>query len=256
MFARCIMIPVALGVAFAVAACSDAAGPLAVPAADAPLFHHGRMLGQCFRRVGLEGVQVAPNADGNAVVSAPAGQVVTRVAVKAGTVCWFTPPEASGTYTIAVHGAPCYVVAGLGTEAATITRVGHGPACRDISHVEMITAVAGPTTGFVQLCVILTGDNPPPEALTTPYSFALAGQEIGVAQGTCGAPIEIGSGALVITEHPNSFQIFAGNAVTEPDGRVIAVDVPAQTVTVMIVTGSLTIVTITNVWVPDPGGDG
>jgi hypothetical protein len=246
---------VALSAAFVVAACSDAAGPSAVPAPGAPFFSNGHKLGQCFLQVGLDGVQVEPGPDGNAVVSAPAGEVVTRVAVKAGTVCWFTPPEVSGTYTITVNGAACYVVAGLGTDVATVTRVGSGPTCKDISHVELIDGVAPPTTGFVQLCVVVTGDNPPPAALTTPFPFAVAGQEIGVAHGTCADPIEVGPGALVIAEHPNSFGIGLWNAETVPDGRVIAVDVPGQTVTVMIVAGSVTIVTITNLWVPDPGGD-
>ena len=244
MFARWSMIPAVLLAAFAVAACGDAAGP--------PSFSNGQKLGQCF----LEGVQVEPSADGNAVVSAPAGQVVSQVAVKAGTLCWFTPPEVSGTYSIAVAGLPCYVVAGLGTAVATITRVGTGPSCKDISHVEFVAGVSPPTTGFVQLCVVVTGANPPPGALTTPYPFAVAGQEIGVANGTCGSPIETGPGALVIAELSNPFGVGLANAVTEPADRVIAVDVAGQTVTVMIVAGSLTIVTITNAWEPDPGPDG
>ena len=251
MFARCSMIPVALLAAFAVAACGDAAGP----SAGAPSFSNGQKLGQCFLQVGLEGVHVEPNADGDAVVSAPAGQVVTQVAVKAGTVCWFTPPEVTGTHSIAVDGLACYVVAGLGTAVATITRVGNGPSCKDISHVELVAGVPPPTTGFVQVCVVVTGDNPPPGALTTPYTFAAAGQEIGVANGACGTPIETGPGALVISEHQNPFGVGLIDAVTQPDGRVIAVDVPGQTVTVMIVAGSVTVVTITNLWVPDPGGD-
>ena len=255
MFARCSMIPVALLAAFAVAACGDVAGPFAVAVPGTPSFSNGQKLGQCFLQVGLEGIQVEPSADGNAVVSAPAGQVVTRVAVKAGTVCWFTPPEVKGTFSIVVDGAACYAVGGLGTEVATITRVSSGPTCKDISHVELISAVPPPTTGFVQLCVILTGDDPSPGALTTPYTFAVASQEIGVANGACGSPVETGPGALVITELPNPFGVGLVNAVTEPDGRVIAVDVAGQTVTVMIVSGSLTMVTITNLWVPDPGGD-
>lgn len=247
MFARCSMIPVAVLVAFGVAACGEVAGP--------PSFSSGQKLGQCFLQVGLDGVQVDPGADGNAVVSAPAGQVVTRVAVKAGTVCWYTPPEVSGTYSIAVDGLPCYVVAGLGTAAATITRVGNGPSCKDISHVELVAGVPPPTTGFVQICVVVTGDNPPPGALTTPYPFAVAGQQIGVANGACGSPIESGPGALVIAELQNPFGLGLIDAGTEPDGRVIAVDVAGQTVTVTIVAGSVTVVTITNLWVPDPGGD-
>ena len=254
MFARCSMIPVALLAALAVAACGDAAGPLAV--SETPSLSNGQKLGQCFLQVGLNGIQVEPSADGNAVVSAPAGQVVTRVAVKAGTVCWFTPPEVTGTYSIAVDGLPCYVVAGLGTAVATVTGVGNGPTCKDISHVELVAGLPPPTTGFVQICVVVTGDNPPPGALTTPYTFAVAGQVIGVAHGACGSPIETGPGALVIAELSNRLGVGLLSAATEPDGRLIAVDVPGQTVTVMIVAGSLTIVTITNGGEADPGGDG
>ena len=256
MLRRCILVTVALGAALVVAACSDGAGPSEERAPGVPLFSNGQKLGQCFWQVGLDGLQVEPSADGNGVVRASAGEVVTRVAVKAGTECWFTPPEVSGTYTIAVDGAPCYVVAGLGTQVATVTRVGSGPTCKDISHLELIAGAPPPTTGWVQVCAVVTGDNPPPAALTTPFPFAVAGQEIGVVSGTCASPIEVEAGALAIAEGPNTTGVALWDAVTMPEGRVIGVDVAAQTATVMIVAGSMTVVTITNLWVPDPGVDG
>ena len=58
--------------------------------------------------------------------TAPAGQVVTDVCIKAGT-------QIFGSL------AGCYVISGIGTPTATATRIGSGPACKEISHVDFFT---------------------------------------------------------------------------------------------------------------------
>ena len=151
-------------------------------------------------------------------------------------------------------GSGAHWIVTLGSAIATVTRVGVGPACKDISHVELVSAVPPPTTGFLQLCVTLVGANPPPSALTTPIQFVIAGQQIAVAHASCAAPIELPAGSTVIAQQPTPFIGLIG-AMTQPDGRVEGDDVLAQTATVTVVAGSTTIVTIIDLWVPDPGGD-
>jgi hypothetical protein len=68
-------------------------------------------------------------------LTAPAGQVITTVAIKAGNACIeFT---ADGT-------VGCYTVEGIGTPSVTVTRSGSGPTCKEISHIEFITSTGPP----------------------------------------------------------------------------------------------------------------
>jgi hypothetical protein len=257
MLRRYALAALTLGAATLIAAgCEDAVAPRGAIGLTAARFSNGLSLGQCFLQAGdVPAPQVAPGSDGNAVVSAPTGEVVLRVAIKAGTPCWFTPDGATGTYTVVVEGAPCYVVAGLGTPTATVARVGNGPDCKDISHVEFVSGVPLPTTGLLQICVMVVGENPPPSTLVDPFAFLVAGQEIDVAHGHCATPVEEPAGAIVIAQQPTLF-VSLSNAVSVPDGRVVSVDVPGSSATVTVVAGTTTVVTITMLWVPDPGLDG
>jgi hypothetical protein len=68
-------------------------------------------------------------------LTAPAGQVITTVAIKAGNACiTFTTDATVG----------CYTVSGLGTPIVTVTRSGSGPTCKEISHIEFITSTGPP----------------------------------------------------------------------------------------------------------------
>jgi hypothetical protein len=67
-------------------------------------------------------------------IVAPAGSVVTTVAIKAGNSCTIYTSDSSG---------PCYAVSGIGTPTVTVTRIGSGSACKEISHIEYLT---GPGT--------------------------------------------------------------------------------------------------------------
>jgi hypothetical protein len=86
----------------------------------------------------IEGATKIDNPGDFEVITAPAGSVITAVAIKAGTECFVFPPLTSND---------CYSVSGLGTSTVTIERIGSGPACKEISHIEFST---GP------------GEQPPP----------------------------------------------------------------------------------------------
>ena len=244
---------VALFAAVSLAACGDGAVSRSLDPTAPPSFSNGEKTGHCFYQLGVDGTQVYPGPGGDAAVTAPNGMVVTRIAVKAGPTCVFTPETATGTYTIAVEGAPCYVVSGLGSSAVTVARVGDGPACKDISHVEF-TAAAKPTTGLLQICTLLSATVPPTQQLA-PFRFMVAGLDVAVADGACSSPIELPAGAFVITEAPNALAIGLWAATTLPDDRLVGF-VAMQSATVMVVAGSTTVVTITNLsGEPDPGPD-
>jgi hypothetical protein len=65
---------------------------------------------------------------------------ITQVSVKAGNDCFYYPPDA-GQQT-----STCYTVTGLGTSTVTVTKVGAGPVCKDISHIEYTTGTTPPPT--------------------------------------------------------------------------------------------------------------
>jgi hypothetical protein len=78
-----------------------------------------------------------PDDPGDTVIlTAPAGQVITTVAIKAGTPCFTFTEDGS------VPG--CYTVEGIGTSSVTVTRIGSGPDCKEISHIEFITSTGPP----------------------------------------------------------------------------------------------------------------
>jgi len=238
--------------ALVAAACSDGVDPVSPRVPTHADFSEGLKLGQCLLQMNLTGTKVE---GGNVLTgSAPTGEVVTLVAIKAGTPCYFTPSGATSSFTFSFAGAPCYVVDGLGTQTVRVTRVGDGPSCKDISHIEFTTGPAPPTTGSLQICSAVTGD-PPAAALADPFIYAVAGQQLSVLNANCSDPIELPGGAAVITEQPHSFAMFPISAVTSPVDRLVGLDLATETVTVTIVPGSTTIVTITNQFVIDPGGD-
>jgi len=244
---------IALGLlAAGLSACTDATGPLQPDKSLSPSFSRGQT-GQCFAPLGVAATQVEPGYDGNVIVTAPAGRFVLQVAVKAGTQCWFTPANASGSFTITIDGAPCYVVEGLGSEQATVTRVGPGPSCKDISHVDVALGAAPPTQALFQLCSVVTSALPPNIPVPSP-TFVVAGQEYSLANGVCTDPIAVAAGTVTITKRLNlEFPLLS--AATTPADRLMSVDLATETVTVAVVAGSTTVATLMTLWVPDPGGD-
>jgi hypothetical protein len=78
------------------------------------------------------------NSDNNTVV-VTSTVPITTVAIKAGTDCFIVTSNG-------VTGDGCYTVAGIGTTSVTVTRVGAGPGCKGISHVEVAGEVVTTTT--------------------------------------------------------------------------------------------------------------
>jgi hypothetical protein len=75
------------------------------------------------------------NPGDTTTLTAPAGQVITQVAIKAGTACIILDSDAT---------VGCYTVSGIGTSTVIVTRSGSGPTCKEISHIEFITSTAPP----------------------------------------------------------------------------------------------------------------
>jgi hypothetical protein len=81
----------------------------------------------------IEGGTKIENPGDSEVITA--GSPITQVAIKAGNECILFPPETSND---------CYTVSGLGTTTVTITRIGSGRDCKEISHIEFTTGPVEP----------------------------------------------------------------------------------------------------------------
>jgi hypothetical protein len=88
----------------------------------------------------LGGANKIENPGDTETLTAPAGQVITAVSIKAGNACIIF--NESGTMG-------CYTVTGIGTNSATVTRSGSGPGCKEISHIEFTTSTPPPPTTTV-----------------------------------------------------------------------------------------------------------
>jgi hypothetical protein len=98
---------------------------------------------------------ISPDSDDLATHTVAAGNVVTGVCIKSGQELGHTGPLANGTYdgngNPVAPGSPtaCYTVSGVGTQTVTVRRVGSGPDCQAISHIdvpfEMATSTPTPT---------------------------------------------------------------------------------------------------------------
>jgi len=71
-------------------------------------------------------------------INADVGYVINSVTVKAGSEQSSDSPcttfNQDGTYL-------CYAISGIGTSSVTVTKVGTGPGCKDISHLEAIQVI-------------------------------------------------------------------------------------------------------------------
>jgi hypothetical protein len=119
----------AVSLALVLASCGSKPGNPASPSGitDSSTDAKGGATEQC----SVDGVKVehAPYS-----TTAPQGEVVSSVCVKAGTTA----------FTLS-NSTDCYVVEGIGTDAAVVTKEGHGKNCKDISYVMFYTAAPTPT---------------------------------------------------------------------------------------------------------------
>jgi hypothetical protein len=89
-------------------------------------------------------------------ISVP-GSTVNAVAIKAGPDCFVYTSDSEG---------PCYVVSGIGTSLVMIERIGSGPTCKGISHVEYTTGPGVPPPTTTTTPTTTTGTTP--TTTTTP----------------------------------------------------------------------------------------
>jgi len=82
----------------------------------------------------LESSDMKYDGPGPIVVDAPVGEVFTEVAIKSGVNigCRFYDADTNDG---------CYSVSGIGTGTLTVEKIGSGPECQDISHIEVVYGV-------------------------------------------------------------------------------------------------------------------
>jgi hypothetical protein len=96
----------------------------------------------------LGGANKIENPGDTVILTAPDGQVITAVSIKAGNAC--TIFDADGAMG-------CYSVSGIGTNSVTVIRDGSGPTCKEISHIEFTTSTAPPPTTTETIPTTTTG---------------------------------------------------------------------------------------------------
>ena len=264
-------------------ACRDAAAPHQPALADVRLGkakgrnqdalndEPGVKAGQCFQQLGISAPQIGAPASGATAFIAPTGQVISRVSIKAGPMCWFTPDGATGTYTVKVEDADCYVVAGLGTQLASIAKVGQAASCPTISTLQYLVASpppppppdeedpgeedpgsgggtggggTGEPTGPGALVVCSAVSRPTGMEWYFDYDLGTL-LSLAVLEGNCSSAITLDSGDYELAERVSSSMPLS-NVASDPAGRVLSYDLNTGVATVRIVGGSTTTVTFSH----------
>lgn len=125
------------------------------------------------------GIEVGGNQD-VVTFTAPAGQVITGVCIKSG-ANMFGGAGHSGVLTNA-NSDSCYTInIAADGSSVTVTRIGDGPSCQGISHLDVVTAAAG------------SGGTPPGGGGTPPTGGGTGGTG-GAGAGTGGGTAGGGAG--------------------------------------------------------------
>ena len=93
-----------------------------------------------------------------ATFTAPGGSTVTAVCIKSGQV--HSGQLGNGTYG-SPFAASCYIVSGVGSQTATVIRIGESPACQELSHIDAYYSAVTPTA---------TSTPVTPTATSTPHN--------------------------------------------------------------------------------------
>lgn len=237
---------------------------------------NGRELGHCFQRVGIDAPKLSPSA-GGATINALPGQVITRVSIKAGPLCLYTPEEAKGTFTFNDGSRACYVVEGLGTATVVVRNAVVNVKCAQIAQVQFLSAPApvdnggtGGDTGGGGTGVDTVGTGGgggstlPPGAITvceaamqpnpTPFGITIASRDrelaqFGVAVGQCGTPTSVAEGMYYVTQGlPVGWGILS--IFVDPESQIVSVDPFVGMATITVPSGQTTTVTFLNDVIP------
>ena len=102
-----------------------------------------------------------------ATFTAPGGSIVTAVCIKSGQV--HSGQLGNGTYG-SPFAASCYIVSGVGSQTATVIRIGEGPACQELSHIDAYYSAVTPTATSTPVTPTATSTPITPTATSTPVT--------------------------------------------------------------------------------------
>ena len=266
----------ALGAAVAVGCSGDAVAPSTTKLPTVRLSKgaqaindNGRALGLCFQHVSIDAPKLTPSS-GSVTINAPAGKVVSRVAVKAGPLCLYTPDQAQGQFTFDDQNTVCYVVDGLGSATVTIRRLGTTARCQQIAYAQYLTAPApapgggdtggGDTGGGTGGGDTGGGSTLPPggisvceasmQPVSQPFGLSIASRVsevalFSVAVGECSAPQSVQEGMYYVTQGiPEGFTVLA--IIVEPEGRIVSLDPFRGMATISVASNETATVTFLN----------
>lgn len=227
----------------------------------------GRKLGHCYLQRGIATPQL--NATGNATtLRAPEGKVVSRVSLKAGSSCHFSPEDAAGTWTHRENGVACFTVEGLGTSTATVRRVGNGRGCAGLSHVQFLSATPAPAgdnggsgngggvvddgggagTPILGALVVCVNAASAPADMAFGISISTRYQEIALLEvpaGGCSSPMQVEEGWYIVSQGlPDGFSV--SDISSDPSGRIVSADALGGQATALVLTGEQTKLTFSN----------
>ena len=226
----------------------------------------GRKLGHCYLQRGIATPQL--NATGNATtLRAPEGKVVSRVSLKAGSSCHFTPEGTAGTWTHHENGAACFTVEGLGTPMATVRRVGNGRGCVGLSHVQFLSGTPAPDsdnggngnggdnggggdpgTPILGTLVVCSNAASAPAGMSFGVSISTRYQEIALLEvpaGSCSSPMQVEEGWYIVSQGlPEGFSV--SDISSDPSGRIVSADALGGSATALVLTSELTKLTFSN----------
>lgn len=109
------------------------------------VFAHGGSNDECEDIAGID--SLATGNGSQQTYTAPSGKIVSDICIKSGSGMFgdgHSELLGNGTYN-GIDNNPCYTVAGIGTQTVTVTKIGSGSSCKDISHIDVYTADPTPT---------------------------------------------------------------------------------------------------------------
>lgn len=178
-------------------------------------------------------------SDNLATFTAPTGEVVTGVCIKAGSF---------HSNVISTNGpvtGTCYVVAGIGSPTVTVTRSGTAGECSGLSHIDVVTAPAPSPTLTVEKQTV-GGDSD--------FQFTLDDVNVALLSDDEDDEVATAAGNYDLAEVLSQAQIAAGWSLTsiECTGNAVAESVTGANVNVTVGANEDVTCVFTNTLTPPP----